>query len=210
MNFILIFLASVLASFIGSLQLGPVNIFVINTALNKNRTNAYWVAFGGVIPEFIYCGLAVYCGSYFINNPGFFLVFKILLIILLFTVGVIYFFKKHKPVELQSLHIRVEGSKSQHFMKGFALAGLNPQLLPYWMFVMVYFNSIKFLILKSEIEKLAYIFGAGFGAFCLLLLIIITIDRFKEKVLKYINNKYYYKVLSILFIAIAIQQLIKL
>ena len=210
MHTILIFLCSSLASFIGSLQLGPVNLFVIDTTLNKNKANAYWVALGGVMPEFMYCALAVYSGSYFISYPAIFLAFKIFLIIVLAIVGVMYLFKKHKILKTESSAKTSDSSNTKHFFKGFVLAGLNPQLLPYWMFVMVYFNSIKFLELKSEFDKLAYIAGAGFGALFLLISIILTIHKFKAKIIIYLNNKYYYKALGILFIAISIQQLVTL
>ncbi len=207
MNGIIIFLAASLASFIGSLQLGPVNLFVIDTALNKNKNSAYWVAFGGIIPEFIYCGLAVYSGTYFLNNPTILIAFKILLIIILISVGVIYLLKKHKSLSLESKETVSEPTKVSYFMKGFSLAILNPQLLPFWMFVMVYFNSLNFLELKTELHNLAYITGAGFGAFLLLFSIILTINKFKTRILTYLNNKYYYKVLGVLFICIALQQL---
>lgn len=210
MHSTIIFLFSTLASFIGSLQLGPVNIFVIDSTLNKNKANAYWVAFGGIIPEFIYCALAVYSGSYFISNPTIFIVFKIVLIITLAIVGFMYLLKKHKILEIQSPQKIKEPSTMKHFLKGFVLAGLNPQLLPYWMFVMVYFNSFKLLELKSEFDKMAYIIGAGFGALILLISIILTIKRFKTRILTYLNNKYYYKALGILFLAISLQQLITL
>lgn len=206
----LIVLSSALASFIGSLQLGPVNLFVIDTTLNKNKTNAYWVAFGGIIPEFIYCTLAVYSGSYFISNPRIFIVFKIVLIITLTIIGFIYLLKKHKNLEIEQAKKTIEYSNTKHFFKGFLLAGLNPQLLPYWIFVMVYFNSIKFLELKSQFDKLAYIVGAGLGALILLIFIILTIKRFKKRILIYLNNKYYYKALGIVFIAISLQQLMTL
>lgn len=207
MTSILIFLAASLASFIGSLQLGPVNLVVIDATLNKTKNSAYLLALGGIIPEFIYCGLAVYSGAYFLSNPTIFTVFKILLIIVLTTVGILYLFKKHKSISLGSKEEVSETTKVNYFMKGFTLAILNPQLLPFWMFIMVYFNSIDFLGLKTELDKLAYILGAGFGAFLLLFSIIITINKFKTRILTYLNNKYYYKVLGTLFICIALQQL---
>ena len=144
------------------------------------------------------------------SNPTIFLVFKIVLITVLVTVGIIYLFKKHKSFTLESPQKNIESSKMKHFFKGFTLAGLNPQLLPYWMFVMVYFNSIKFLEIKSEFDKLSYILGAGLGALILLISIILTIKKFKTRILTYLNNKYYYKALGILFIAISLQQLITL
>jgi len=210
MHAITIFLSSALASFMGSLQLGPVNLYVIDTTLHKNISKAYWVALGGIIPEFMYCALAVYSGTYFMDNPTFLIVFKILLIAVLLVVGVIYLFKKHINLDIESPQKKMDSSNTKHFFKGFTLAGLNPQLLPYWMFVMVYFNSIQFLELKSEFDKLAYILGAGLGALILLMTIILTIKKFKTRISTYLNNKYYYKALGILFILISLQLLMTL
>lgn len=208
MNILIIFIASSIASFIGSLQLGPVNLFVIDATLNTNKKSAYWVAFGGVIPEFIYCALAVYLGNYFLINPTIFLVFKILLILILTILGIIFLFKKNKKFEIEFQQKEITMSNTKSFFKGFTLAILNPQLLPFWMFVMVYFNSITFLELKSDFDKLAYILGAGLGALFLLISIILTVNKLKSKFLNFLNNKYYYKVIALLFFLIALQQLI--
>ena len=210
MHTILIFLFSSLISFIGSLQLGPVNLFVIDTTINKNKRNAYFVALGGTIPEFIYCALAVYSGSFFLRNETIFFIFKLLLISILLIVAFVYFFKKHKLIGINIQAYETQSNLITFFLKGFSLAILNPQLLPFWMFILVYFNTVKFLTLKSEIDKISYIFGAGLGAFILLVSIILTINKYRDRVLQLINNKYYFKVLAILFFAIAIQQLISL
>ena len=210
MHTILIFLFSSLISFIGSLQLGPVNLFVIDTTINKNKRSAYFVALGGTIPEFIYCALAVYSGSFFLRSETIFFIFKLLLISILLIVAFVYFFKKHKLIGINIQTYETQSNQITFFLKGFSLAILNPQLLPFWMFILVYFNTVKFLTLKSEIDKISYIFGAGLGAFILLVSIILTINKYRDRVLQLINNKYYFKVLAILFFAIAIQQLISL
>ena len=210
MHTILIFLFSSLVSFIGSLQLGPVNLFVIDTAVNKNKKNAYFVALGGTIPEFIYCALAVYSGSFFMRNQTIFFIFKLLLVLILLIVAFVYFFKKHKLIGLNFQTCKAQSNRITFFFKGFSLAILNPQLLPFWMFIMVYFNTVEFLTLRSELDKISYIFGAGLGAFILLVSIILTINKYRDRVLQLINNKYYFKVLAILFFAIAIHQLITL
>lgn len=206
----LIFLVSSFASFFGSLQLGPVNLYVIDTALHKNKKSAFWVAFGGIIPEFIYCSLAVYSKTYFTSSPAIFIVFKILLISILLVFGMNYLFKKNKPLQPKPHIETTEISKSKHFFKGLMLAMLNPQLLTFWIIVMVFFDSISYLEIKSEFDKIAYIIGAGFGALILLVCIISTINKFRKKILTWLNNKYYNKVLALLLIAIALQQLITL
>ena len=210
MHTIIILLASALASFIGSLQLGPVNLFVIDTTLNKNKASAYCVAFGGMIPEFIYCTMAVYFGTFFTDNPTIFIAFKVLLIVILAVVGVVFFFKKHRSPTIESEQKKKTSSKIKYFLKGFTLAALNPQLLPYWLVVMVYFNSIKLLEFKSEFDQIAFIFGSGLGAMILLIFIIVTIKKFKIEILRYLNNKFYFKAIGMLFFAISLQQLFTL
>ena len=117
MHVLAILLFSSIASFIGSLQLGPVNLFVIDTTLNNNRQAAFWVACGGIIPEFIYCAFAVYSSSYFIGNPAILLAFKILLIAVLGIVGVIYLLKKHKSFEIKAPQKAIKLSKIKHFFR---------------------------------------------------------------------------------------------
>ncbi len=207
---ILIFLLSTIASFIGSLQLGPVNLFVIETSLHKNRVNAIWASFGGILPEFIYCALAVYTGGYFLHNSNILFVFKLIMIGILIIFGFIYLFKEHKSIEIEYNGKTKLTTRAKDFFRGFALAGLNPQLLPFWMTIMLFFNSFKILELKSELDKFAYVLGSGIGAFFLLTFIIFTVDKFRKRILSYLNYKYYYKVLAIVFFCIAIQQLITL
>jgi hypothetical protein len=91
----------------------------------------------------------------------------------------------------------------QYLFKGFLLAILNPQLLPFWMFIQVYFSSIPFLRIQSNLQKISYILGSGVGAFILLAFFIIIALKYRETILKYINNKYFFKALSLLFFALA-------
>lgn len=206
----ILFFAS-LASFIGSLQLGPVNLYVIDVTLNKSKKSALWVSFGGCLPEFIYCAFAVYSGNLFLNNKFIFLLFKIGLISILLGLACFYFFKKHKKVSLSAnINTNSFTNYTKYFIKGFGLALFNPQLIIYWLFVLVYFNSINFLTIKTNLHKLAYVLGAGVGAFLLLITIIFTINKYKVKLINYLNNKYYYKLLGALFVLIAIQQMFSL
>ena len=205
LSIFVIFIASCLVSFIGSLQLGPVNLFVINSALYNRKSVAFLIAIGGSLPEFIYCALAVFANNYLLEYSWLIFSFKIAFIIILFIVGAAFLFKKKSTVTIEKSSNEIK-NMAQHILKGFSLAALNPQLLPFWIFVQVYFNSIKFLQIQSNLDKLSYILGAGIGAFILLASLIQIVSKHKETFLKYLNNKYYFKALSLLFFAIAIQQ----
>lgn len=205
-SILLIFIFSCLVSLIGSLQLGPVNLFVINSTLQSGRKTAYYIAIGGCLPEFIYCALAVFANSYLLNYEWLIITFKIAFIVVLIIVGLVFYFKKQSSVTIKN-DIHVTQKPMQHIFKGFSLAALNPQLLPFWMFVQVYFNSTKFLEIQSNLQKFSYILGAGVGAFILLALLLQIVSKYKQIFLRYLNNKYYFKALSLLFFAIAGHQI---
>jgi threonine/homoserine/homoserine lactone efflux protein len=205
---IIIFFVTCIVSFVGSLQVGPVNLFVLNTSIHHKRA-ALWIAIGGCIPEFVYSALAVYTGDYLTKNATLFLVLKLVMIVLLLILAVLYFLKKvDKITEIETLETTPKAIHS--FFKGLTLGILNPQLLPFWLFISVYYDSFLLLKLTSNIHKFAYIMGAAFGAFFLLLLIITFIDKYKSELVHYLNNSYYYKILSLVFLAIAAQQLVSI
>ena len=207
LSILAVFIASCIISFIGSLQLGPVNLYVINSVLNYNKRTALAVAIGGSIPEFVYCSLAVYASDYIQKSETLNYFFKIVFIIILLIIAVIYFLKQKTTTDFSKISPQIKSNYYQSASKGFALAMFNPQLLPFWIFVKIYFDSFKLLTLKTELHHFSFILGAGLGAFILLTTIITFVSRYKAQILTYMNNKYYYKVLSILFLLIAIQQL---
>lgn len=206
LSLLLIFFCSALVSVVGSLQLGPVNLYVINSTLFRDKYAAYCVAIGGCIPEFIYCSLAVYANDYLSQFNTIQQVFRIVLIVILLILAAGYFMKKNTKVEgdLNSNNLR-SGGKA--FVKGFSLALLNPQLLPFWILIQVYFNSIVQLKLISMPHRISFILGAGIGAFGLLVILIRLVEKHKEKILSKINFNYFNKALGLLFLLIAMQQL---
>lgn len=207
LSILAIFLASCFVSFIGSLQLGPVNLYVVNSTLNFDKKTALAVAIGGAIPEFVYCSLAVYTGDLIQKSELLNYTFKIVFIILLLTIALVYFTKKISTDTISNIKKPILVSYYQSASKGLALAMFNPQLFPFWVFVKIYFDSFNLLTIRTELHRFSFILGAGLGAFILLATIITLVSKYKATIFIYMNNKYYYKILSILFLLIAIQQL---
>jgi threonine/homoserine/homoserine lactone efflux protein len=205
---LIVFIFSAIISFVGSLQLGPVNLFVINTALFRGNKAALMVAFGGILPEFIYCALAVYATGFVTKSEVFLVFFKIAFIGIMLTVAIYFWLKKTKLTFLEKEPPSL--NEGMHVLKGFSLAAFNPQLLPFWMFVLIYFNSSSFLKVYSTTQEIAFIVGSGVGAFGLLLLLIVGVNKYKTKVVKYISHPLFFKLLAVLFFGIAIQQLVLL
>lgn len=174
--------------------------------MHDGKRTAFYIAIGGCIPEFIYCALAVFANNYLLEFEWLITTFKIVYIIALLIISFTFYFKKQQIIISKDESSAIK-QPIQHILKGFSLAALNPQLLPFWMFVQVYFNSIKFLQIKSNLHKCSYILGSGVGAFILLVFFIYITLKYKQTILRYINNKYYFKALSLLFLAIAGHQI---
>jgi threonine/homoserine/homoserine lactone efflux protein len=201
---VLIFLLTALISFAGSLQVGPVNYFVMETGLRQNRMAAILVAAGGSIPEFIYSVLAITIGISLQQTPTFFLAFKWITIALLLGLSIYYFFKKVVQ------NAQSDFSKKGSFLKGFTLGLLNPQLLPFWLVVYTSFFTSTGLSITSLSEQIAFITGTGIGAFGLHLCLIYLVRTNKERLEKWINFPYFNRFLSAFFLLLAFLQIASL
>jgi threonine/homoserine/homoserine lactone efflux protein len=205
---VILFCAAVV-SFVGSLQLGPVNVMVINTVLHHTKRAAWLVALGGCIPEFIYSALAVYFGQHFTSNSVFNKTLSFFSIILFAAMGVYFVFKKTKSISLENNSLQ-KANTEQNFYKGLALASFNPQLLPFWFFIFLSFNDITLLNVSSSIQKIAFVLGAGVGAFALLSLFIFLAHKYKTKIISMINLTQINIAIGAFFLIIALRQLISL
>ncbi len=202
----MILLFSALTSFLGSLQLGIVNVSVMDTTLNKGKKAAFYLALGGSLPEILYCSLACSVGSFLLDNALFINVFRVLVgIVLLFIAFRLWHTQNFSLFSTKSDDIFAKSW--QNFLKGFGLASLNPQLLPFWLLVHISFNSHDFLVFRSYTDYIYFIVGAGLGAFILLVLLIILVHKHRKSFQEFISPTRYQKILAIIFIVIALQQL---
>jgi len=202
----MILLFSALTSFLGSLQLGIVNVSVMDTTLRKGKKAAFYLALGGSFPEILYCSLACSVGSFFAPNALLLDVFRFLVgIVLLFLAFQLWNAKK---VSLFSIKSDYAFSKSwQNFLKGFGLASLNPQLLPFWLLVHLSFSSYDFLAFRDYADYIYFILGAGLGAFILLSSLIWLVHTYRKSIQELISPARYQRILAIIFVIIALQQL---
>lgn len=205
---LLIFLVSAGISFAGSVQLGPVNLLVIDTSLFMSRRQAVWVAAGGSLPEFIYCSIALYLNAYLERFEGLLYILKIIFTCVLFVYAIIYLCKKKSEQVTKIYESRKESI--ENVFKGFTMGLFNPQLLPFWMAIQFYFNSTRHLKIETSIDNIAFVLGSGIGAFLLLWMLILAINKHKLTVLKFAKSQYYYKAISILLFAIATRLLFTL
>jgi threonine/homoserine/homoserine lactone efflux protein len=202
-NSIAVLIFTIIVSFLGSLQLGPVNLSVIRTTLTSSIRQAKWVAFGGVVPEIIYSFLALQISSI----SGFsdsLLNYKWLVGAFFIVIGVYYFFKP----KVKQNNVDLKPTKVSGFFSGFYLALLNLQLLPFWIGVSVSINNSSFFSITSVFDKFSFIFGSAIGAFLLLLLLINLTSVHKNRILLLLENFNLNRIFGVLFVILGFIQFI--
>lgn len=189
---ILAFWIAAAISFYGSLQLGLVNAAVIQTAIKKGSIPALLLALGGVLPEIPYVMIAMLSTNFtqylqdHIHELG--IIFGIIII----AIGFFQWFKKEKD-ELDDQKEDKSDKKLGFFFRGLLLAFLNPQLILFWAAVIVAIDAgaTDFLtksppLIDFEVDsyfspKWAFAFGAVFGAFVMLVIYILLVKKFRNK-----------------------------
>ncbi len=203
MDFIL-FLLVVLISFVGSIQLGAVSMAVIQTTLSRSRSAGIWVALGGSIPEFIFSFIALKGLLFLQQNQSIIDWLNLLIIPIFLLLGLYNFFQKEADNDEETV---IENSKNFDFAKGFSLGMLNPQLLPFWFFSLVYIS--KYFSINTLSAKYAFVLGTGVGAFAILTVFAQLTHLYHLRIRKILQNYSINRLMSFVFISLALIQAIK-
>lgn len=192
-------------SFAGSVQLGPVNTALIQTTLQKSVRSGLWVAFGGCLPEIIYASLALGGNELLSQNQHFIHWLKIAVVPALLLIGLFTIWQQYKKgTETTTSRL----THQNPFISGFTLGLFNPQLLPFWLAVLVYINSIY--LVNSPLRQAAFVAGTSAGAFFVLSLIVWATHHFRERLTQFFNRFPIGYIVGLIFVSLAILQGIRL
>lgn len=196
------FIMATVISFIGSLQPGPVNLSVLHAAVVQNRSSALKLAFGGALPELLYCGLAMAISVRMLNLFHVQRILEFALAPVLFLSGV--------ALLIKSSSVQKKGSewRTFPFAKGLFLGLLNPLLLPFWSIVILKIQSGGNLHLEDPIARLSFVAGSFFGAFLLLVLIARVVDKPSDKTMIFFKSKGN-KLFGVVFIILAFLEILR-
>lgn len=196
MDVVIAFLLTIFLSFWGSLQLGLVNVKVIQTALKYGMQKALNVAMGGSLPEVIYAGLALLAAAEISRHENLIKFFGYLMIPVFMGLGIYYLTLKSKPVQ--------PNDKPAGFKTGFLLGMVNPQLILYWTLMFLYIR--KWVPVEGIILKVFLSIGAAVGAFLALWMFAALAISKKDFILTKSGHKIE-KIIGMLFIALAIWEI---
>lgn len=200
-----VFLVTSAISFVGSLQLGPVNLIVIQSVLKRNLQAGLWIALGGCLPEMIYSTAAVGAGMWLKKNPSIRNILEWSAVPLLLGIGIVIFFIPNRLANLEKEH-----QQSFSFLKGLTIGLLNPQLFPYWLIMLVQFGMYNELRVQTRLEQLAFVLGTAVGALRLLTGAAYLTYHFRESLLERLEKFNFNRLLGALFVLLALGQLLKL
>jgi threonine/homoserine/homoserine lactone efflux protein len=212
MELVLILFLTIVISFIGSVQLGPVNITVIRSAIQKHYKSAVFIGLGGALPELIYAALALR-GAYFLEKyPMIIDTLFIICIPLFIGLGVFILYKNSKRNAAEnSFHTCDKNTEEKSMIRsiaiGFGIGLLNPMLLPFWMIVLSMYHQHNLMLIPNKMIELSFILGTALGAFLLQFLIVVFLKKFNDRFEKWLF-KYANPLTAWMFILLGIVQLI--
>lgn len=206
MKFFFIFFVTCFISFVGSLQLGPVNLAVIRATIRHNLRTGLWLACGGCLPEVLYGFLALRGVMFFEEHPDIFRALQWGVVPVLWIVGLRLVLKK--TTDLQET--TSPKSRRVTFTEGFILALFNPQLIAFWTVMLLNFQHYKFLKISNTTHKIAFLLGTSVGAFGILYLFAHLANRHRERIFQRLQGNRFNQVIGGILILLGVVQLVKI
>ncbi|MBI1221143.1 MAG: hypothetical protein GC180_00955 [Bacteroidetes bacterium] len=180
MSYLTLFLLSLLISFVGSLQLGPVNSEVLRFSIRGKHRAALLTGLGGSIPEFPYAWLATYLADGIGQYEHLRLLFTLIFVGILIIMGIRMLVKNPVDFPIETYQV-----KRKAFMGGFILAAANPQLIFFWSGILVWLDIHEY----TTITRLSASLGASVGALLLQLVVVqIGSKIYRRNKLKNLNT----------------------
>lgn len=182
--------------FASILLIGPVVFILINASIYNGKKAGISVALGIILGDIIYT-IACFKGlDYITNSETFNTYVSYIGFVILFSLGLIYTFKKHRKVNEKDFNPKNE--LLLNFIKGFSINFFNPFVLSVWLFVANYAKT------NFSDESVSFLAAALLGIF--------LIDLAKVFLSKYLkdfisSNKLmiFYKISGIIMILFSLR-----
>lgn len=161
------FLIGLGVSFLGALPLGIVNLSVIDVTANENFRAGLNLSFGASVIEVIHFLLAFWLGALVIELLEGNIYVQVFVVVLFLSLGLVYFFKPKKD------KAKCPIVQLSNFLKGIVLSAINPQAIPFWVFVIAGLNASGWVMLNEMAGlqwMLIFLFGVWVGKILALVL----------------------------------------
>lgn len=160
-----VFVIGLVASFIGSIPPGTLNIMVLQMGLENKLRIALRFILAVAIIEYPYAWIAVEFEHLITSSPIVQQNFKLLAAVVMLALGFLGLWSVRKP---SPLTVKLQESG---FRKGLVLSILNPQAIPWWIGMTAYLKSQGWIVLDTGWRLHSYVLGTSLGVLLLLLLL---------------------------------------
>ncbi|WP_310556869.1 hypothetical protein [Flavobacterium sp.] len=195
-------LVGFIASFIGSIPLGYLNVIGYELYRRSNIIQLIYYLIGVVIIEAIVVFLTLYFANYLNKNQ--LLKKKIALFSVLFLSLLAIYFYKAAHSETQKYDYAII-SLYPAFITGLVLSMLNFAQFPFWISSNLYLVSQNYVDFDKK-YRLYYVFATTFGTFFGMLLLIVGLQKITK--LGYLSDNFISSNVWIIFLGLAILQTI--
>jgi len=168
------FLVGYLASFVGLIPPGLLNMTAAKIGVKQGRKHALIFSIGVIVVVCIQTGLGLAFARYIEQHP------EIVDILQKVTLGIFlaltfYFFALAKDTR-REIPKGVKRSKTNRFLYGILLSALNMLPIPYWVYVSISLSALSWFFFNPQVLGWA-IFGSAMGTFSMLLIYIYFFRR---------------------------------
>ena len=168
------FLVGYLASFVGLIPPGLLNMTAAKIGVKQGRKPALIFSVGVIVVVCIQTGLGLAFARYIEQHP------EIVDILQKVTLGIFmaltfYFFALAKDTR-REIPKGVKRSKTNRFLYGILLSALNMLPIPYWVYVSISLSALGWFFFNPHVLGWA-IFGSAMGTFSMLLIYIYFFRR---------------------------------
>jgi len=156
------------ASFLGALPFGLVNLNVIDTTLRKTSREGFMMSLGATLVEMVHAFIALSFAMVITDSLDTNPYLKLAVLAIFLALGLYFFFK---PQHVEPSGPRRKTLKVSDFTRGAFLSLINPQAIPFWLFVVTYFSSHQMIDVQHEMFP-EFLVGVGMGKILALLVFV--------------------------------------
>lgn len=160
-----VFVVGAIASFVGSIPPGTLNILVLQLGLQNRLKAALQFALAVAVVEYPYAWIAVAFEGWITSSPVVKENLNLLAATVMIVLGLIGLWGARKPT---STTVKFE---DKGFARGIILGLLNPQAIPWWIGMTAYLKAQGWIAIDTTLRLHAYIFGTSVGVMILLTLL---------------------------------------
>jgi threonine/homoserine/homoserine lactone efflux protein len=159
---ITLFLAAVLAGFVASVPIGPINLWIAHRLLQNRKAPVSYFVLGVILIDLIYVGLGFITYFFVSSQMSIDKFWHILGGLLMTGIGIMSLLKNSKKIRQQSSEEKISSQKIPFLLTGIFLCASNVALSVLWFFIASIFDYYQ-LALQSPYQLLLILLGVGLG-----------------------------------------------